>query len=375
VNNVSPTAHVAGPALGVRGQPRLFQFSATDPSPVDQAAGFTYTITWGDGTPTQTIAATPGNGAGLVLDHIFVKAGAYTVQATATDKDGGVSQVASEEVRIARIALEPDPANPGKMMLVAGASNRGERILFTTGTAPGSIRVHMADEWFGPFFPTSRILGYGQAGDDFLAASADVKLPTFFYGAGGNDILFGGGGPAVLVGGAGSNELRGGLGRSILISGSQGSKLVLSLSPSDILIGGTTVFDANDLAMTAIAAEWTSSRGFDARVANLSGDATNPVFGQRLNGDYDLLGQGPNATVFDNGARDFLDGNLNRDWFFAGRTGSSADTLYDRATNAKVTEIFPPPAASATRDAIFAQIAGLLDSELHGKKINEWIWA
>src|SRR5262249_10146859 len=42
VNNVAPTARLSGPGNGVPGQPRTFTFSASDPSPTDQAAGFTY---------------------------------------------------------------------------------------------------------------------------------------------------------------------------------------------------------------------------------------------------------------------------------------------------------------------------------------------
>src|SRR5262249_33385965 len=56
VNNVAPPASLSGPGLGVPGQPRTFTFSAFSPSPTDQATGFTYAITWGDGN-TQTIAA------------------------------------------------------------------------------------------------------------------------------------------------------------------------------------------------------------------------------------------------------------------------------------------------------------------------------
>src|SRR5262249_31342800 len=50
VDNVAPTAQVSGPADGVRGQVRTFTLTATDPSAVDQAAGFTFSVTWGDGT-------------------------------------------------------------------------------------------------------------------------------------------------------------------------------------------------------------------------------------------------------------------------------------------------------------------------------------
>ena len=71
-------------------------------------AGFTYTITWNDGTPAQTIARAPGNGTGLSLEHAFASLGVYQVTLTATDKDGGVSQRVTRTVSVAALALLPD---------------------------------------------------------------------------------------------------------------------------------------------------------------------------------------------------------------------------------------------------------------------------
>ena len=59
-----------GPASGVRGQVRTFTLSATDPSPIDQAAGFTFSIDWGDGT-TQEVTGP----SGVTVEHTFADAG------------------------------------------------------------------------------------------------------------------------------------------------------------------------------------------------------------------------------------------------------------------------------------------------------------
>ena len=58
VLNVAPAAHVEYPTLGVRGQAQVFTLSAAEPGAADRAAGFTFTIDWGDGT-TQTLTGAP----------------------------------------------------------------------------------------------------------------------------------------------------------------------------------------------------------------------------------------------------------------------------------------------------------------------------
>src|SRR5262249_22290980 len=82
VLSVAPTTTLSGPPDAVPGQPRTFTFSAAEISPTDQAAGFTYQITWGDGS-TQTIQ---GGGSSVSVIHVFTVAGQYSVSATATDE-------------------------------------------------------------------------------------------------------------------------------------------------------------------------------------------------------------------------------------------------------------------------------------------------
>src|SRR5205823_859079 len=69
--NVPPTATVSGPSLGVRGQTLSFTLGATDPSSVDQAAGFTFQINWGDGSASQTVTGPSGS----VVTHTFAAEG------------------------------------------------------------------------------------------------------------------------------------------------------------------------------------------------------------------------------------------------------------------------------------------------------------
>src|SRR5262249_7580797 len=74
--NVAPTVSITGPATGVRGQARNFIFTATDPSSADVAAGFSYAVKWGDGSPVQSITSP---GTSTVASHTFLQCGTYKV--------------------------------------------------------------------------------------------------------------------------------------------------------------------------------------------------------------------------------------------------------------------------------------------------------
>ena len=78
VNDVPPTVSVNIPSSGTPGTAVSFAATATDVSPADQAAGFTYTWNFGDGG-TATVAGP---------SHTFAAAGTYTVTVTATDEYG-----------------------------------------------------------------------------------------------------------------------------------------------------------------------------------------------------------------------------------------------------------------------------------------------
>ncbi len=89
VTNAAPTPTIQGPGFRFGGT-TVFSIGAADPSGADSAAGFQYSINWGDGSSIQTIARTPGNGPPQNVAHTYSTGDPFTITVTATDKDGGV---------------------------------------------------------------------------------------------------------------------------------------------------------------------------------------------------------------------------------------------------------------------------------------------
>jgi len=109
VVNVAPTASLNGSSTGTPGQSQNFTLLATDPSSVDQAAGFTFKIDWdGDGNIDQTVSGA----SGMVVPHTFAAGGTYNVRVTATDKDGGTSTVSTFVVNQNSAPIDPQNQSP-----------------------------------------------------------------------------------------------------------------------------------------------------------------------------------------------------------------------------------------------------------------------
>ena len=138
VVNVAPTVTLSGPSTsGVAGDSLSFTASATDPSTVDTAAGFTYNWSFGDGTTA----------TGPTASHIYSAAGTYTVSVTATDKDGGVSNPATETV-----SIKASTPYGGTSWTVPGqiqAENYdvgGQNVAYYDTTSGNSGKVYRADD-------------------------------------------------------------------------------------------------------------------------------------------------------------------------------------------------------------------------------------
>ena len=191
ITNTPPTASIGALPSGlVAGTPASFAFSATDPAAADTAAGFTYRITWGDGSQVQSVTG----GTSVSVDHTYSTAGAHTLSVTATDKDGGTSPAATATVSVAPLVVA-DAGGPyaidegDDLVLDAGASTAGPAAAYAwdldgdgqfddaTGVTPtvGTAALQtlgLGDGPGGPF-PVSVRVTEGPSSDD---ASATVSI-------------------------------------------------------------------------------------------------------------------------------------------------------------------------------------------------------
>ncbi|HVX64411.1 MAG TPA: Ig-like domain-containing protein [Pirellulales bacterium] len=331
VNNVPPTASVAGPTLAVRGQTQTFTLAASDPSPVDQAAAFSYLVDWGDGSPQQTIG---GAASSTQASHIFTAGGTFTVRVWATDKDGGQSASPGAFT----LAVQAAALEGGN--LVIGGTTADDSITVAPSDKNGNLAVTINGASAGVFHPTGQIIVYAQAGNDqvrlqnarIARSTVYVSVPAVLFGGDGNDTLDARGSTAndILLGEAGNDVLYGGRGRNLLIGG-LGADSLNGGSGDDILIGGTTDYDGNLSALDAIMAEWSrTDLTYQQRINQLTGAASGG-----LNGSYDLNA----TTVLDDAAIDQLQGNGGTDWYFSRVSGASADVISGKQKGEIVTSI------------------------------------
>src|SRR5262249_4786583 len=186
----------------------------------------------------------------------------------------------------------------------------------------GAVEVVMNGVSQSRFHLAQRLVVRAGAGDDDVQAAGNLGLSVWLFREAGNDRLKGGAGADVLVGGDGDDELIGGSGRDLLIGG-LGSDHLTGNAVDDILIAGTTNYDARVNALSAIMAEWTrGDADYAQRINHLEQ-------GGGLNGAF-LLND---TTVHDGGSVDRLTGSAGRDWFFANLDAGVRDIVTDGHAN------------------------------------------
>ncbi|MBW3543204.1 MAG: pre-peptidase C-terminal domain-containing protein, partial [Planctomycetes bacterium] len=263
-DNVSFGTPIASPNVGgVPGQTLNFSGTFTDVGMRDTHEA---TVNWGDGSASAPVPLdlVQGSGAGTISgSHIYQSPGTFTIAVTVIDDDGGAT-TETFAVTITRAALLPHISGDGTLALYVGGTTGNDQIEFIAGRGrEGGVRVKVNGADFGTFDPT-RLLAFGQAGDDSIHLAGSLSVDAWLYGDAGNDTLKGARGNDVLLGGNGDDLLEGHLGRDLLIGG-RGADTLHGQKDDDILIAGFTAFDYTPAgllqrrhgeAIAAIMAEW-----------------------------------------------------------------------------------------------------------------------
>jgi len=334
-----PVATLKGPATAWRIVSIGFNLTAIDPDLADNAAGFTYTLDFGDGTPAKTILPTAFNGQlpGLNVTHVYTAEGTYNVTLTATDVNGATSAPFNKTIvisgAVAGAAADADPNDPAKTALFVGGTSGNDKIALTLSS--GFLLPTVNGQKFGQTPSgfagiTGGIYLFGYAGNDEITVPKGINNPVFMLGGGGDDKLTNqGAGPTILSGNDGADTLTAGPGRAILIGGNGKDKLSGN-SSDDILIGAKTIYDSNLIALGNLMKEWNSPNLYSQRVAHLT---TNT--GGGFNGATLIR---PGIEVTDDAAIDTLTAGSGNDLWFASILGTNKDTLTDyQATETRLT--------------------------------------
>lgn len=297
--NTPPKATVTGPATGVRGQSRTFVLSATDSSSADQAAGFTFAIDWNsDGVVDQTVTGA----SGTQVTHTFPDTGTQKVTMTAADQNNAVSSKATASIAISAAGLQ------GTQLFVGGTLSSDIIAIMPTTTA-GEVDVRINGVSVGHFQSATKLIVYGQDGDDSISIDPRLPVPTELNGGNGNDLLTGGGGNDSLLGGPGNDTY------AFVTTSPLGSDTINDASGIDTLnFSGSTAGLTLNLSLTTtqtVSPNLKFKLASGAAIENVTGGSGNDI----------LIGNGLDNVLNGGTGNDVLVGLGGHDTLMAGGTG------------------------------------------------------
>ena len=321
-----------------------------------QTAIFTVIVSAGAGNLPPTGYVTFKNGT-LVVATVALQSGVATFSTanmavgkhTFTATYGGAGPILASAAAplvesVVTAALEADPYTAGATALFVGGTSTADTIVFKPADAVGDVAATITNSTtknkalaLGTFAPTGHIIAYGLAGADTIEyAAATIKgksysitIPAMFYGGDGNDTLVGGAGNDLLVGGNGADTLVGANGADLLIGGAGIDKLysgttaktASNAAGGSLLIGDSTIYDANGAALAAILAQWDAPLPYATRIANIMNPAAS--------GGIALT----SSAILNDAAVDQIFGGTGWDWFW---NVSGKDKITGRKTGTRL---------------------------------------
>src|SRR5262249_41671975 len=144
------------------------------------------------------------SGAASTDYAITYVAGALTV----TTPTKGVALLASDPLNPGSQALYVSGTSGNDVILITGVASSCGTVIWVHTETPGAPSGTATDVIFPS--PVSRIIVYGQAGDDSIGVISNLPAAAWLYGNDGNDLLVTATTASnVLVGGAGNDVLVG----------------------------------------------------------------------------------------------------------------------------------------------------------------------
>jgi hypothetical protein len=197
---VAPTAGISGPAVAITGQALAYTLTADDPSLANRTAGFTFSVDWGDGTAgspdIQTVNPTQNNGGGVPLSHTYTAAGSYSVQVTATNQYGAVSQTATLPVTVGSVD-SPNLQDAIAALPVNADSTKSMTVQAADAAALDAV-VAAADALPAQSIPLQMVVNLGDASFDDLIVNLPAGVTMTIVGNGSTTVIVGHS-PALVV--------------------------------------------------------------------------------------------------------------------------------------------------------------------------------
>jgi Ca2+-binding RTX toxin-like protein len=280
--------------------------TATDPSPADQAAGFTFDIDWdGDDVVDQTVFGP----SGTQVTHQYGAVGANTIKVTAKDQYDALSGVVTHAINIVRVEMQ------GADLVWGGTTGKDAVEFEETAAQTVEVRATLLDgvvvsdtqTFVGV---TGRVIAFGGDDDDIIdAGGVDglTNISATLIGGRGHDTIYGGDAADTIRGDA---EGDGSEGRDVIYGGG-GDDLIYGdgmEGAADTIMGG----DGNDTIY-----------GDNGDISADGAEGNDTIYGN--DGDDMLFGGRRNDTIFGGDGNDIIDGEAGND-ILSGGTGNDSLT-------------------------------------------------
>jgi Ca2+-binding RTX toxin-like protein len=272
-----------------------------------------------------------GDGLGFTTDPTIIDAhtvsftyayGSYGTFEPTLTVDGALIDTAG----IPLIQAQKIVTTPGGMFI--GGTDASERIILSSGN--GGVIVRINNVASKPQGAGSRIIIFGNGGNDTITVTNSLRIPVQLYGGEGNDYLAGGSSADMIDGGEGTDRILGGGGADLLIGGA-GHDRIYGGAGNDVIYGDAEFIDDGDTFFTVDEVQELFDEDGEPLGGNdiMSGDAGADTIRGGVGNDRANGGTG-NDMLFGNAGNDIMYGDANNDLLDG---GFGSDTLYGRAGN------------------------------------------